>query len=242
MEIVQCKDYDELSIRTADFVAEFIKKKPDALLCFPAGHTSLGTFQYLAEYAAAGKIDFGRCKFVGLDEWLGLDKYNENNCRSFMYKHLFRPLKIEEDNIAFFDIEAENMEMECKRIDAYIARHVSIDLMILGIGMNGHLGLNEPGVSFELYSHVVDLNPVTQTVGQKYFDSPVKLEKGISLGLRHVMETGVVILQASGKKKAQIIKKAVEGPVTTELPASILKQKRRAFLFIDREAASLITE
>lgn len=240
MKVVTFNNYDEMSRKTADFIVDFVNRKPDALLCFPAGHTSLGTFKYLAEYAGKGQVDFSKCKFVGLDEWLGLDKEDESNCRSFMYKNLFTPLGIYSSNIEFFDTDAENLELECKRMDQYIFESGPVDLMLLGAGMNGHLGLNEPGVSFDLYSHVVELDPVTKTVGQKYFNRPVKLEKGITLGLKHVLQSRAVILQVSEKKKAEIVKKIVEGPVTSEVPASILRMHNEAFLFIDAEAASLL--
>lgn len=240
MKINIYSNYDELSRKTADFIADFVNKKPDAVLCFPAGHTSLDTFKHLVEYADKGQVDFSRCKFAGLDEWLGLDKNDESNCRSFMYKNLFNPLNISESNIVFFDTDAENLELECKRIDNFIFQNGPIDLMLLGVGMNGHLGFNEPGVSPDLYSHVVELDPVTKTVGQKYFDRPVKLEKGITLGLKHVMESKTVILQASGKNKAEIIKKAIEGEVTVDIPASILKTHTNSYIFLDSDAASML--
>ena len=240
MKIVTLTDYSEMSEKTADFILDFVHKKPDALLCFPAGHTSLGTFRLLADYSRKGLADFSKCRFVGLDEWLGLDKDDENNCRSFMYHHLFIPLEIDPARIEFFDVAAENLELECRRIDEYIFKNGPVDLMLLGIGMNGHLGLNEPGTSPELYSHVTELDTVTKTVGQKYFDRPVKLERGITLGLKHIMQSRTVILQASERKKAGIVKKAIEGPITPDIPASVLRRHSNAFMFMDQEAAALL--
>ncbi len=240
MKIVTFTDYNELSRRTAEIITDFVNRKPDALLCFPAGHTSLGTFRFLAEYSCKGLADFGKCRFVGLDEWLGLDKDDNSNCRSFMDKNLFIPLGINAARIAFFDAGAKNLELECARIDRYIFDNGPIDLMLLGVGMNGHLGLNEPGASPELYSHVAELDPVTKAVGQKYFDRPVKLEKGITLGLKHIMQSWTVILQASERKKAEIVQNIIEGPVIPEVPASILRLHSDAYLFIDEDAASLL--
>lgn len=240
MKILTFSDYDEASRKTAEFIVDFVNNKPDALLSFPAGHTSLGTFKYLAGYAAQGKADFNRCTFVGLDEWVGLGKNDEGSCEGFMYKNLFKPLNINPKNIVFFDANADDLGQECQRMDSFIRKNEAIDLMLLGAGMNGHLGLNEPGISPDLHSHVTELDPLTKVVGQKYFEKPVKLEKGITLGLKTIMETRTVVLQITGSNKAEIARKIVNGGITTDVPASILKNHSNAYLFLDSDAASLL--
>lgn len=239
MNIVTFKDNEELSRKTAEFIADFVNKKPDALLCFPAGHTSLGTFKDLVKFSQEGRINFDRCSFVGLDEWAGLED-GEPNCRDFMYTNLFNDLKLNPNQIVFFDGNSADLEAECKSIDIFIMENGPVDLMLLGVGMNGHLGLNEPGVSHDNYSFVVELDSVTKSIGQKYFDKPMKLEKGITLGLKHIMEAKTVVLQVSGNKKAEIVKKLIEGEVSMEVPASILKIHSGASIFMDRDAASML--
>jgi 6-phosphogluconolactonase/glucosamine-6-phosphate isomerase/deaminase len=121
--------------------------------------------------------------------------------------------------------------------DQFIKTNGGIDLMMLGVGMNGHIALNEPGTSFDKYSHIVELDVVTKRVAQKYFTVNTELSKGITLGIKHMMETKTVILQVSGQKKSQVVKRILESEVTTEFPASLIKQHPNAFLILDSEAS-----
>lgn len=126
-------------------------------------------------------------------------------------------------------------------MDEHIAAKGGIDLMIVGIGMNGHIGFNEPGTSFSSLSHVAELEEITKSVGQKkYFDEPVELSKGITIGLGHLMNTKKVLLIANGVKKAEVIQKTVVGPVTESFPASIMQQHKDGYVLIDEEAGSLL--
>jgi 6-phosphogluconolactonase/glucosamine-6-phosphate isomerase/deaminase len=127
-------------------------------------------------------------------------------------------------------------------MDAVIREKGGIDLMIVGIGMNGHIGFNEPGVSFDNYSHVIDLDETTLTVGQKYFKSKVNLQKGITLGLKHLLESKKVLLLANGKKKAEVIRRTAEENLTNTFPASIMQKHEHGIVMIDAEAASLLTQ
>lgn len=229
-------DYQALSLATARQIAEFVVSKPDALLCFPAGDTSLGTFSHLISMSKNKEADFSCCHVVGLDEWVHLGEMQTGNCYHFLEKHLLGDLEIKKENICFFDGESENLQLQCELTDQYIHSHGGIDLMLLGVGMNGHVGLNEPGTSFDRYSYVVELDEVTRVVGQKYFSKPVKLTKGITLGMKHIMETKTVILQASGNKKSEIVRRLLQAEITTDFPVSLLMQHPNAFLFIDSDA------
>lgn len=241
MKVIICNDYDDLSKKTAGFIADFINEKPDALFCPTAGDTPAGTYKNLVELSNQGKVDFDGIKFVGLDEWVGMNEKEKGGCKNFVYENLFKPLNINSSNIKFFDACSDNLDGECKKIDNYINENGLIDLMFLGLGMNGHVGLNEPGVDFDSYSHVIKLDPTTKKVCQKYFKEKINLEKGITLGIRHFMESKCVILIASGAKKAEIVKKVVEGNITNEVPASILQLHNNCYLFLDSEAASMLT-
>lgn len=232
--------YSDLSEQSAIQIAAIINQKPDALLCFPAGETSIGTFNYLIELNKTGKVSFKECKIVGLDEWAGLGKLKSENCYSFLRKHLFDHIDLSEENLCFFDGDAADLKNECDKTDAYIQKHGPIDMMLLGVGMNGHLGLNEPGTSFDLYSHVVHLDETTRIVGQKYFTGKVVLSKGISLGMRYILESKTVILQISGSRKAEIAKQLIDSEISIKLPASVLKSHKNAYLMMDKEAAERI--
>lgn len=240
MIVTVLKNYEELSLVTAEQIVRFIKKKPDSLLCFAAGSTPIRTFELLVEYAAIGELDFSKCKFIGLDEWVGMDKSDKGSCQETLYRTLFEPLHIKDENVCFFHAKSEELQHECKRMDEFIFENGKIDLMLLGIGVNGHLGFNEPDVSFSHLSHVVNLDENTKKVGQKYFDSRKELSKGITLGPKHILDSEKVILIANGSNKAVAVHDMLEGEVTTKLPASILQIHQECYVFLDEKAAHLL--
>jgi glucosamine-6-phosphate isomerase len=237
MRRVIFESYQDLSVKTAEQIAGIIGEKPDSLLCFPAGETSLGTFKELIALNRKGIISFRKSRIVGLDEWLGLGDMKSGNCYSFLKKHLFDHIDYSPENMCFFDGESGSPEQECIRTDDFIRKYGPVDMMLLGAGMNGHLGLNEPGTSFDLYSHIVDLDEVTKTVGQKYFPEKVRLERGITIGIRHIMEARTVILQISGAGKSGVVGKLIRSEISEDFPASVLKSHPDSWLLIDREAA-----
>ena len=240
MKQIIYNDDHELSVKTAEQIATIISEKPNALLCFPAGDTSVGTFNQLIEFNKAGKISFKHCKIVGLDEWLNLGKMRNENCFSFLKKHFFDHIDYSPANLCFFDGESVDPQKECAKTDEFIQKNGPIDLMLLGVGMNGHLGLNEPGISFDLRSHIVDLDSVTKVIGRKYFKGDVKLTKGISLGIRYIIEATTVIVQLNGARKAEVVKRLVDHEISPDFPASVIKSHPNSFLLLDREAAQLL--
>lgn len=231
------ENYHELSMKTAEMIAAIISEKPDALLCFPAGDTSVGTFNHLIELNKSGEISFKKCKIVGLDEWTNLGRMKSENCFSFLKKHLFDHIDFSAQNLCFFDGESPDLKNECFKTDNFIQENGPIDMILLGVGMNGHLGLNEPGTSFNLYSHIVELDDVTKIVGQKYFSGDVDLTGGISLGVKYIMEAKTVILQLNGEKKAGIFKELIESEISPDFPASVIKSHSHSFLLLDKEAS-----
>ncbi len=241
MQIDISDNYQELSEKVADVVINLVKKKKNAVITFPSGDSPLGLLRCLVKKAKDGVVDFSSCHFVGLDEWVGMDISDEGSCQHFMYNEFFIPLGIHPDQITYFDARSNNLDRACKQVDEEVSKLGGIDLVVLGIGMNGHLGFNEPGVSEELYSHSIELDEVTKVVGQKYFPGKTLLTKGISLGLKQIMNSGEVILIANGAKKAPIIRQTVEGAIGNEVPASLMRRHPRATLYIDREAAQELT-
>ena len=237
MKQIIYNDYTELSVKTAEQITTVINNKPESLLCFPAGETSVGTFKHLIELNKNGKVSFKKCRIVGLDEWANIGEMKSENCFSFLKKHFFDHIDYSSENLCFFDGESSDLEKECKKTDDFIKKFGPVDMMLLGAGMNGHLGLNEPGTSFDLYSHIVNLDDTTKIVGQKYFSGKVILTKGITLGIKYIMEARMVILQLNGKRKAEVVKKLIEGKVTSDFPASALKNHLNSYLLLDREAA-----
>jgi glucosamine-6-phosphate deaminase len=240
MKQIIYKDYTELSVKTAEMIAAIIQEKPEALLCFPAGETSVGTFKHLIELNKSGKISFKNCRIVGLDEWANLGKMKSENCFSFLKKHLFDHIDYSEKNFCFFDGESTDLVQECNKTDDFIKKYGPIDMILLGAGMNGHLGLNEPGTSFDLYSHIVKLDDTTKIVGQKYFSERVVLTAGISLGIKYIMESRTVILQMNGLKKAEVAKKMIDSKISPAFPASAIKAHLNSYLLLDKDAAKLL--
>ena len=232
MEIKRFNSYEASSQAIAEVVAELISQKPDALLCFPAGKTSIGVFEALCDMQSSGKCDFSHVKFAALDEWLDLDDESEN-CTAFMKKNFYDPLHIKPEQIRLFDIHNPNRQQMLEDMDTFILENGAIDFMLLGIGMNGHLGLNEPGVEWEQYSMIAELDSVTAAVGQKYFSSSINLTRGVSLGMKHIFNTKTIILQVSGTHKRDIVKKLINCEPSTELPASALKLMDNAYLYLD---------
>jgi glucosamine-6-phosphate isomerase len=233
-------DYTELSVRTAEQIADIITRKPDALLCFPAGETSVGTFKHLIELNKTGKLSFKNCKIVGLDEWANIGAMKSENCFSFLKRHFFDHIDYSVENMCFFDGESSDLKHECVKTDNFIREHGPIDMILLGVGMNGHLGLNEPGTSFDLYSHIVNLDETTKIVGQKYFSGKVVLTSGVSLGIKYIMESKTVILQMAGVKKAEVAKKLVDSEISPSFPASAVKAHSNSYLLLDKDAAKYL--
>ncbi|MDY4670791.1 MAG: 6-phosphogluconolactonase [Oliverpabstia sp.] len=234
-------DNEGMSRRCAELVKECLEKKPHALLCFPAGSTVVRTCEILKEMKDRGEIDFSQAEFVALDEWLDLEDESEN-CTNFLRKHLYDALDIRPEQMYLFDIHAQNLDEECKRIDRIIWEHGGIDLMLLGLGMNGHLGLNEPGGNFEDYAKVVELSETTMNVGQKYFSEPMKLTRGITLGVHHMFEAKQVVLQVAGAGKKEIVEKMYRSRPVDQIPGTVLKLLPGGLVVLDEDAAAGIKD
>ncbi len=233
-------DHYALSLAVAHRILRQAKPKPESALCLAAGDTPRLAYHQLVEHSRQQRVDFDRCTFIALDEWLGIAPDNEGSCAFFLRSNLFSPLGINTSQIRLFDPLTPDPPQECRDMDAFILKKGGIDLMLVGVGMNGHVGFNEPGVAEGLYAHVTDLDATTGSVGQKYFKGPTDLQQGITLGLRHLLESRTALLMASGVKKAAIIARALEDPVTTEVPASIIRKHRNGVTLVDEEAATML--
>jgi len=240
MHLKTFKDYSSLSAAVAAEIIALIKNKPDAVLCLASGASPKLTCSLTAERAIKENVDFSQITFIGLDEWVGIPPENEGSCRYFFDTLFIEPLNLSPSQTHLFDGLSGNLQKECKKMDHLISDKGGIDLMIVGIGMNGHIGFNEPGVSFDKYCHVIELDETTVTIGQKYFKETTILKQGITLGLKHLMESKQVIVIANGIKKAELIRRAVGDKVTNYFPATIIQQHPNGFVMIDEEAASLL--
>ena len=227
----------QLAQHTARHIASLLQTKPDALLCLASGETPILTFHALVELAQTGHANVDQCTFVGLDEWVGFGPTDQGSCSFYLYRDLFDPLRLRPEQIQYFDAKATDLAGECRKIDALIRERGGLDLLLVGVGLNGHIALNEPGTPFTNYCHVVDLSESTKQVGQKYFATQTELSQGITLGLQHLTEAREVILMASGARKAEVIRQALQGPVTELFPASMIQQHPNAHVWIDADAS-----
>ncbi|RWY53684.1 glucosamine-6-phosphate deaminase [Mucilaginibacter gilvus] len=229
---------DDMSKAAADLVAAQLAEKPNSLIVFPSGESPSGMLRYLVQYANDGKVDFSQCTIIGLDEWVGMDERDYGSCKHYLHTNFFNHLDLDPERVVMFDAKAGDLEGECERINNFIGSHGGLDIMIVGIGMNGHLGLNEPGTPFDLYAHLSELAPITVEVGQKYFKQETVLTQGITLGLKHLQEAKMAVLIASGEKKATIVAESLQGHVGTDVPASVLQNIPHARVLLDKGAAS----
>lgn len=242
MKIVVADNYELMSAKVADTIAEIVKPVASPLVCVASGDSPKGLYKEWKEQNTNGKIDVHTWNFLGLDEWIGLGADDEGSCRFMLNRDLFFPLDIKQEKICCFDGLTKDGAAECNRIENYIHQRGGINVIILGLGMNGHIGLNEPGTSPTLHSHVSEIHATTKQVGQKYFSQPQQLTKGITLGIATIMQAKHVFLIISGAKKASILKEAVKGEISENVPASFLRNHSTYTVFADKAAAHLLQQ
>jgi galactosamine-6-phosphate isomerase len=219
--IHRCRDYGEMSRRAAGLVVAAVEAKSDALLCLTTGHSPAGLYQELAGAAVRKPDLFADLQVVKLDEWLGVPASDPNSCEHFLNEHVLGPLGVEANRYISFDAAATEPAAECARVSESIARRGPIDLCILGLGKNGHLGLNEPGPGLQPHCHVATLAEMTRQ-HPMFDDRPERPRHGLTLGIGDLLKSRRILLLITGKGKAAATAKFLEGRVTTEWPVSFL--------------------
>ena len=240
MKLIIADDYASLSQQAADDLIELVKDYPTPVVCTASGDTPAGLYKMLVEKSIKENTSFDHWYFVGLDEWTGMNGTDQGSCRYHLNNQLLLPLKIQEERIIFPDGRANDLQGECNRIENFIRQHAGIDVSILGLGMNGHIGMNEPGTAANARTHISELDPLTQQVGQKYFAAATPLTTGITLGLGTLLESKHIILLVSGKHKASIIKEVLEGAVSNTIPGTLLRNHPGLSVYLDKDAAALL--
>ncbi|MFM9074152.1 MAG: 6-phosphogluconolactonase [Bacteroidota bacterium] len=226
-----------LAAAAARELVSLLKHKPGAVVCMASGNSPKLTCEAFVTLAATEGIDTSRFFFIGLDEWVGITPDTPGSCHNDFRERLFLPLNMDPQRYHLFDGMSADLEQECRKMDQVILDKGGIDLMIVGIGMNGHIGFNEPGCDMNAPAHVAKLEDITASVGQKYFNTPMKLEYGITIGLGHLKNSRRVLLIANGSSKAQIVHRAIHGPVSSELPASVMQSLDHGMVMIDQDCA-----
>lgn len=242
MKIVVSETYEAMSKKAVDEIIKMIDKHKNPLICTASGDSPAGLYKALVSRVKNNELDITDWSFVSLDEWVGMNENDNGSCSYHLNKQLFEPLKIANNRICFFDGRADDLVKECTKVDDYIAQHGKIDVAIVGLGMNGHVGMNEPGSLPEFKAHVAAIDPITQEVGQKYFKEQQQLSQGVTLGIASLMEARNVVLLVSGRHKAEIVKQVLQGEISNQFPAGLLRKHPAFYVFLDKEAACLINE
>ena len=241
MKVYIGKNYDEMSRIAANVLSAQVMMKPDCVLGLATGSTPIGTYKVLIERCAAGDLDFSRVKSVNLDEYVGLSGEHDQSYRYFMNNNLFNHINIDKANTNVPNGLAEDVDAECERYNNVINTLGPIDIQVLGMGHNGHIGFNEPDDHFPLETHKVDLAQSTIDANARFFASADEVPRqALTMGIKTIMQAKKVLVVVSGKDKAEIVKKAFTGPVTPEVPASILQMHSDVILVADEAAASLL--
>ncbi len=242
MRVIITKDYDAMSRRAAKFVRELVEKKPDAVIGFATGSTPIGLYKELIRMHKEDGLDFSKIVTFNLDEYIGLPKDHPESYHTFMWENLFKHINVNPSNVHIPDGTVPDVEAYCQWYEERIKKFGGIDLQILGIGRDGHIGFNEPGSSLGSRTRIKTLARETIEDNARFFDGDVNKvpRQAITMGVGTIMEAKVLLLLASGKNKAEAVKKTVEGPITAMVPASIMQLHPKAILILDEEAASLL--
>lgn len=241
MRIICAKDYKEMSEMAADIIGAQVLLKPDAVLGLATGSTPIGTYEELVRRYEAGRLDFGKIKTVNLDEYRGLTKDNDQSYYYFMHSHLFDHININKNNTKVPDGMEPDALKAGQDYENIIKNYGGIDLQLLGLGNNGHIGFNEPGDEFIDKTHVVDLTESTIEANKRFFASIDDVPKqAYTMGIGSIMRAKRVLMVVNGKGKAEIVKEAFFGPITPKVPASILQLHNDFILIGDVEALSCL--
>lgn len=239
MKIFIAKDYNEMSRKAANIIAAQVIVKPNCVLGLATGSTPIGTYEELVKRYQAGDLDFSDVTSVNLDEYKGLPKENDQSYDYFMRKHLFQHVNMKASYLP--DGMKEDTEKECKRYEELIQSLGGVDLQLLGLGHNGHIGFNEPAEAFEKETHCVDLQPSTIEANKRFFASADDVpKKAYTMGIQTIMRAKKILVVVSGADKADIVRDAFFGPVTPHVPASILQMHSDVTLIGDEAAMSKI--
>ena len=239
MRVYKTKDYEGMSKKAAFLMAAQINAKPDSVLGLATGSTPVGAYRQLIQWYREDLLDFSRITTINLDEYRGLSAENDQSYRYFMNHNLFDHVNIRKECTYLPDGTEPDSKKACREYDAIIKGVGGIDLQILGLGRNGHIGFNEPGDYFEKTTHCVDLTESTIEANKRFFQKEEDVPRqAYTMGIQTIMGAGTILLLVSGEEKAEILRQVICGPVTPRVPASILQMHPRAVVIADEAALS----
>ena len=237
MRVYCAADYYHASRVAANIISAQVIMKPDCVLGLATGSTPIGTYEQLIRWYEKGDLDFSQVHSINLDEYRGLSPENDQSYRYFMNTHLFDKINIDKKNTYVPDGLEPDKEKACRDYEEIIHAHGGVDLQILGLGHNGHIGFNEPGSVFEKETHCVALTEKTRQATARFFASMDEVPtEAYTMGIKSIMQAKKIMVIVSGESKREIVKKAFHGPITPEVPASVLQLHSDVILVGDEAA------
>ncbi len=241
MRIYKGKDYADMSRKAANIISAQVIMKPDCVLGLATGSTPIGLYQQLVAWYEKGDLDFSEVRTVNLDEYKGLSRENDQSYYYFMHHNLFDHVNLPAENSHLPNGMEPDSDKECRRYSELIRSMGGVDLQLLGIGHNGHIGFNEPGDAFDNDVHCVDLTQSTIEANKRFFASADDVPKqAYTMGIKTIMQAKKILIVASGEDKAAIVRDAFFGPITPKVPASVLQLHNDVTLVADEAALSKI--
>lgn len=236
MNIIKVNNYEEMSKKAAEIVLEKLTNIEKPVLGLATGSTPEGLYKLMCEANKAGDISFQDVTTFNLDEYVGLPEENEQSYHYFMDEHLLNHIDIPKKQAYIPNGLAEDLEAECARYDAAIEEAGKIDLQLLGLGVNGHVGFNEPGTPVTSRTHIVELDDITREVNARFFETEEEVPtKAITMGIATILEADHILFLVHGEKKAEILRKVIKGEVTEDIPASALQLHPNVTVITDIE-------
>lgn len=237
MRIIKAKDYEEMSVRAAEIISAQVTMKPTCVLGLATGSTPIGTYQHIVGKCKKGEVDFRNVCTLNLDEYVGLAPDHDQSYAYFMNHNLFDLIDIDKDNTNIPNGLNPDEAAECARYDHLIQDFGGIDLQLIGLGPNGHIGFNEPSDGFSKGTNKVELTEATIQANKRFFEREEDVPRyAYTMGIRDIMQARTVLLVVNGESKARILKEALTGPITPQVPASILQYHNDFIVVADREA------
>ena len=241
MRIYKGKDYADMSRKAANIISAQVIMKPDCVLGLATGSTPIGLYQQLVAWYEKGDLDFSEVRTVNLDEYKGLSRENDQSYYYFMHHNLFDHVNLPAENSHLPNGMEPDSDKECRRYSELIRSMGGVDLQLLGIGHNGHIGFNEPGDAFDNDVHCVNLTQSTIEANKRFFASADDVPKqAYTMGIKTIMQAKKILIVASGEDKADIVRDAFFGPITPKVPASVLQLHNDVTLVADAAALSKI--
>jgi glucosamine-6-phosphate deaminase len=241
LKLITTSDYEKLSQQAAEQVISRITGKPSLNLGLATGSTPTGLYKELIRDHQQNKTSYKEINTFNLDEYIGIPKKDRHSYHYFMCEHLFEHIDIPLEQTHIPDGTAKDLDEECRRYEQFINEHGGIDLQILGIGQNGHIGFNEPGTPFDSRTHIIDLAESTRKANARFFESIEDVPKqAITMGIDSIMDSKEIFLLVSGSAKAKALERLMNGDISEQFPASVLKKHGNVTIFADKEATALL--